>query len=62
MWDRPGIGGCLHDFYTGVEKVFTLVSPDVNGEALAGDHWHRELLRGELDGFLGFLDLVVEQG
>ncbi len=117
-----GAGGCLHDFYTGVEKVFTLVSPDLNGEAPAGDHWHRELLhamaldvpplrpavisedterllvaylkfrhlyrnlygfrlqwprvrrlaeplpalwealRAEVEGFLGFLDLVVEQG
>lgn len=39
-----GVGGLLHDFYTGVEKVFSLVAPDLNGQTPTGQAWHRELL------------------
>ena len=39
-----GVGGLLHDFYTGVENVFGQVSPHLNGEMPAGETWHAELL------------------
>jgi hypothetical protein len=39
-----GMGGLLHDFYTGIEKVFSLVAPELNGGLPAGESWHRELL------------------
>jgi predicted nucleotidyltransferase len=39
-----GVGGLVHDFYTGVENLFRDVSPDLNGYLPSGDAWHRELL------------------
>ena len=39
-----GLGGLVHDFYTGVEKLFREISPYLNGELPSGDAWHRELL------------------
>jgi hypothetical protein len=39
-----GVGGLLHDLYTGVEKMFTFVAPEVNGDMPSGDARHRELL------------------
>jgi hypothetical protein len=39
-----GVGGMLHDFYTGLEKLFQAVSPDLNGRLPEGDRWHRDLL------------------
>lgn len=39
-----GVAGLLHDFYTGIEKAFADVSPDLNGLAPGRDTWHRDLL------------------
>lgn len=39
-----GVGGLVHDFYTGAEKIFSLVSTQLDGGVPAGDGWHRELL------------------
>lgn len=39
-----GMGGLIHDFYTGIEKIFSLVAPELNGGVPAGESWHRELL------------------
>lgn len=39
-----GVGGLLHDFYTGLEKIFSLVAPAMNGGLPQGEAWHRELL------------------
>jgi hypothetical protein len=40
-----GIGDIVHDFYTGIERVFEKVAPELNGGVPAGAAWHRELLR-----------------
>ena len=34
----------LHDFYTGVERVFVRLAEEINGGVPRGDHWHRQLL------------------
>ena len=39
-----GIGGILHDFYTGIEHLFERIAPELNGGLPAGPSWHRELL------------------
>src|SRR5262249_28072711 len=39
-----GIGGIVHDFYTGVERVFETIAPELNGGIPLGSSWHRELL------------------
>jgi hypothetical protein len=35
----------LHDFYAGLERIFTLVASGVDQSTPAGAEWHRELLR-----------------
>jgi hypothetical protein len=39
-----GVGGLLHDFYTGLEKIFALIAPAMNGGFPRGEAWHRDLL------------------
>lgn len=39
-----GIGAVVHDFYTGVERIFENIAPELNGGLPASPSWHRELL------------------
>ena len=39
-----GLGDILHDFYTGAERIFAKIAPELNGGVPAGLSWHRELL------------------
>jgi hypothetical protein len=39
-----GIGDIVHDFYTGMERIFEKIAPELNGGVPAGPAWHRELL------------------
>lgn len=39
-----GVGGILHDFYTGIERMFERIAPELNGGLPAGPSWHRSLL------------------
>lgn len=39
-----GIGAVVHDFYTGIERVFESIAPELNGGLPASPSWHRELL------------------
>lgn len=38
------VGGLVHDFYTGLERAFSEVSPELNGHATPREAWHRDLL------------------
>ena len=38
------LAATLHSFYTGVENIFKRVAVELDGEAVRGDAWHRELL------------------
>lgn len=40
-----GIGDIVHDFYTGAERVFEKIAPELNGGVPGGPTWHRELLQ-----------------
>ncbi|SHM81510.1 hypothetical protein SAMN05660826_02030 [Caldanaerovirga acetigignens] len=35
----------LHDFYSGLERVFELIAENVNETKSTGGNWHQELLR-----------------
>src|SRR3989304_10549315 len=35
----------LHDFYSGLERIFHFISSSVDSSVPAGHEWHRELLR-----------------
>ena len=39
-----GIGDILHDLYTGAERIFVRIAPELNGGLPSGLSWHRELL------------------
>ncbi len=38
-------GSILHDFYNGVERVFTRIAEELNGGLPQGERWHQQLLR-----------------
>ncbi|MGH7859119.1 MAG: hypothetical protein ACREQY_17470 [Candidatus Binatia bacterium] len=40
-----GIGAIVHDFYTGIERLFETIAPELNGGIPASPSWHRELLQ-----------------
>jgi hypothetical protein len=43
-WDLAAIGGLLHSFYLGVERVFRAIATNVDQSVPTGDRWHAELL------------------
>lgn len=38
------MGSILHDFYTGLEKIFRLISIEIDGNLPSGEEWHKRLL------------------
>ena len=38
------IGSLLHDFYTGIERVFEKIAINLDGGIPGGESWHRDLL------------------
>lgn len=43
-YSRRARGSILHDFYTGVERVFLRVARELNGGVPQAEQWHRELV------------------
>jgi len=41
----PGSGRNLHDFYTGVERIFRHIASTIDRALPTGRDWHQELLR-----------------
>ena len=39
------IGGLLHNFYSGVERIFERIAARLDGDVPAGSSWHTDLLR-----------------
>jgi hypothetical protein len=37
-------GSILHDFYTGIEKIFESIAKEVDHRLPMGEEWHSELL------------------
>ena len=38
-------GSILHDFYTGVERIFMRIASELNGGVPQSPQWHQELIR-----------------
>ena len=55
------VGGLLHDFYTGLEKAFSEVSPELNGVGPADQGWHRALLHTMTLDLPGFRPPVIRR-
>ena len=43
-WALRARGSILHDFYTGVERIFVRIADELNGGVPAGQQWHRQLV------------------
>jgi hypothetical protein len=41
---RRAKGSILHDFYNICERIFKLITKEINGDFEAGEHWHKQLL------------------
>jgi hypothetical protein len=39
------IGGLLHNFYSGVERLFERIAARLDGDVPGGSNWHTDLLR-----------------
>ena len=37
-------GSVLHDFYSGIERVFIRIAEELNGGVPQGEQWHRQLV------------------
>ena len=37
-------GSILHDFYSGVERVFVRIAEELNGGVPHGEQWHRQII------------------
>jgi HepT-like protein len=54
------VAACVREeAYTGLEKVFSEVSPELNGESLASETWHRDLLHAVTLDLPGFRPSVI---
>ena len=38
-------GSILHDFYSGIERVFVRIAEELNGGVPQGEQWHRQLVQ-----------------
>lgn len=38
-------GSILHDFYSGIERVFVRIAEELNGGVPHGEQWHRQLVK-----------------
>ena len=55
------VAGLVHDFYTGLEKAFSAISPELNGQEHAGGTWHRDLLHAMTLELAGFRPAVLRR-
>jgi hypothetical protein len=53
------VGGLIHDFYTGLEKAFAEISPELNGLDGGEPGWHRALLHTMTLDLPGFRPPVI---
>lgn len=44
LLELRGLANLLHSFYTGIEKIFRDIAPELNGGIPEGEGWHRRLL------------------
>ncbi|MGQ9617122.1 MAG: ribonuclease toxin HepT-like protein [Spirochaetota bacterium] len=42
--ETRGVASILHDFYSGIEKIFERIALYIDGNLPKGEEWHRELL------------------
>ena len=54
-----GVGSVLHDFYSGVERLFERIAVELDGELPRGGDWHSQLLNRMEEGVEGVRPRVL---
>jgi hypothetical protein len=55
-------GSILHDFYTGIEKIFEDIAKEIDRRMPAGEEWHSELLHQMTLDITGLRPPVISNG
>jgi len=55
-------GSILHDFYTGIEKIFEDIAKEIDRRLPAGEEWHSELLHQMTFDIPGLRPSVISSG
>ena len=55
-------GSILHDFYTGIEKIFESIAKEVDQRMPMGEEWHSELLHQMTLNIPGLRPPAISQG
>ncbi|MBI2265735.1 MAG: hypothetical protein HYU64_11260, partial [Armatimonadetes bacterium] len=55
-------GSILHDFYSGIEKIFRRISSNLDGDMPSGEDWHLELLERMSLAVEGLRPSVISEG
>ena len=61
MLSRRARGSVLHDFYNCCERVFRMVTQEIDGENLTGERWHRSVLAAMTREIRGVRPTVISQ-
>lgn len=43
--ELSAVASFLHSFYTGIEKVFTIIAKEIDANLPQGHNWHRDILQ-----------------
>lgn len=54
-------GSILHDFYSGVEKIFERIALNIDDSLPDGENWHMELLLQMTKPYQGLRDAVIPE-
>ena len=66
--DRPNFiairaaGSILHDFYSGVEKIFERIALNIDHNFPEGENWHMELLLQMTKPYQGLRGPIISEG
>ncbi|MBI5199863.1 MAG: hypothetical protein HZA09_07610 [Nitrospirae bacterium] len=55
-------GSILHDFYSGVEKIFERIAVNIDHSLPEGENWHMELLLQMTKPYQDMRDAIISEG
>ncbi len=59
-FELRGLGSIVHDFYTGIERIFERIAVQVDEYLPAGRSWHTDLLRQMAGAWAGKREAVLD--
>ncbi|MFN3929587.1 MAG: nucleotidyltransferase family protein [Thermoflexus sp.] len=55
------IGSLLHDFYSGIERIFERIAVRIDGDLPVGPHWHTYLLQRMMNPWMDVRPAVIDR-